>query len=467
MRPLRLRESQMRVGQPSSGASSKMRRLSVALSIAGRYSTEQIGMTRVRLAAIALGTMWVAVVTATLDGGGQLPDTYFDETSAPAVAYAAQQPHDAIAQLNEKLAAGSATLTYEHGSGYLRSVLSALDVPIESQLAVFAKTSAQARIISPVNPRTLFFNDRVVVGWPRGGFIEAAALDPQLGVIFYNLNQQASASPRFERGNGCLTCHVSFEATLGVPGMLLRSEAARADGVTMRQLGNEVVDHRLPLSKRWGGWYVTGRDVTVASRGNLLLRDETEEGFLTTPRAIAAETLHGKFDLAGYLSPYSDIVALMVFDHQLRMMNLLARMSWETRAAQTKPEAQTLIGAVAREVVDYMLFVDEAPLPGRIDGSSGFAERFSARGPKDSQDRSLYQLDLTTRLLRYPCSYMIYSDAFEGLPASARDAVYRRMYAVLSGAEQTPRYSRLSSSDRQAIVDILRATKRDLPTYFR
>ena len=424
-------------------------------------------MTRVRLAAIALGTMWVAVVTVTLDGGGQLPDTFFDETSAPAVAYAAQQPHDAIAQLNEKLAAGSTTLTYEHGSGYLRSVLSALDVPIESQLAVFSKTSAQARIISPFNPRTLFFNDRVVVGWPRGGFIEAAALDPQLGVVFYNLNQQASPAPRFERGNGCLACHVSFEATLGVPGMLLRSEAARADGVTMRQLGNEVVDHRLPLSKRWGGWYVTGRDVTVASRGNLLLRDETEEGFLTTPRAIAAETLHGKFDLAGYLSPYSDIVALMVFDHQLRMMNLLARMSWETRAAQTKPDAKTLIDAVAREVVDYMLFVDEAPLPGRVDGSSGFAERFSARGPKDSQDRSLYQLDLTTRLLRYPCSYMIYSDAFEGLPASARDAVYRRMYAVLSGAEQTPRYSHLSPTDRRAIVDILRETKRDLPAYFR
>jgi hypothetical protein len=422
-------------------------------------------MTRVRLAAVALA-MWVAVITVTLDGGGQLPDTFFDETSAPAVAYAAQQPHDAIAQLNEKLAAGSTTLTYEAGSGYLRSVLSALDVPIESQLAVFSKTSAQARIISPVNPRTLFFNDRVVVGWPRGGFIEAAALDPQLGVVFYNLNQQASASPRFERGNGCLACHVSFEATLGVPGMLLRSEAARADGVTMRQLGNEVVDHRLPLSKRWGGWYVTGRDVTVASRGNLLLRDETEEGFLTTPRAIAADTLRG-FDLAGYLSPYSDIVALMVFDHQLRMMNLLARMSWETRAAQTKPDAQALIDAVAREVVDYMLFVDEAPLPGRIDGSSGFAERFSARGPKDSRGRSLYQLDLTTRLLRYPCSYMIYSDAFEGLPAGARDAVYRRMYAVLSGADPTPRYSRLSRPDRRAIVDILRETKRDLPAYFR
>jgi hypothetical protein len=424
-------------------------------------------MTRVRVAAIAAGVIWVAVVAARLGAGGQLPDTFFEETSAPAVAYAAQQPHDAIAQLNEKLAAGSTTLTYEPGSGYLRSVLRALDVAVESQVAVFSKTSVQARIISPVNPRTLFFNDRVVVGWPRGGFIEAAALDPQLGVVFYILNQHASASPRFERGNGCLECHVSLEATLGVPGMLLRSEAARADGLTLRQLGNEVVDHRLPLSKRWGGWYVTGRDVTVASRGNLMLRDETDEGLLTMPKAIAAETLHGKFDLAGYLSPYSDIVALMVFDHQLHLMNLLARMSWEARAAEGKSDAAALVDGVAREVVDYMLFVDEAPLPTPVEGNSGFTERFSARGPKDSRDRSLYQLDLTTRLLRYPCSYMIYSDAFDGLPAGARDAVYRRMYAVLSGAEQTPRYSRLSPSDRRAIIDILHETKRDLPAYFR
>jgi len=114
-----------------------------------------------------------------------------------------------------------------------------------------------------------------------------------------------------------------------------------------------------------------------------------------------------------------------------------------------------------------MLFVDEAPLPARVDGNSGFAERFSARGPKDSQNRSLYELDLTTRLLRYPCSYMVYSDAFDGLSAAARDAVYRRMYAVLSGTEQAPRYSRLLPSDRRAIIDILRETKRDLPAYFR
>lgn len=424
-------------------------------------------MTRASLATLAAAIVWGVVVAARLGAGGQLPDTFFDDASAPALAYATEQPHDAVAQLNEKLAAGSTTLTYEPGSGYLRSVLSALDIPVESQLAVFSKTSVQAPIISPVNPRALFFNDRVVVGWPRGGFIEAAALDPQLGVVFYSLNQQASASPRFERGRGCISCHVSAEATLGIPGLLLRSEAVRSDGLTMRQLGNEVVDYRLPVSKRWGGWYVTGRDVTVASRGNLMLRDETDEGLLTMPKAIPSTTLEGKFDLVGYLSPYSDIVALLVFDHQLHMMNLLTRMSWETRAAEENSDAAPLVDSVAREVVDYLLFVDEAPLPSRVDGSSGFAERFAARGPKDSRGRSLYQLDLTTRLLRYPCSYMIYSGAFDGLPAVARDAIYRRMYAVLSGQDQTPRYSRLAASERRAIIDILRDTKPGLPEYFR
>jgi hypothetical protein len=62
---------------------------------------------------------------------------------------------------------------------------------------------------------------------------------------------------------------------------------------------------------------------------------------------------------------------------------------------------------------------------------------------------------------------MIYSAAFDGLPATARDAIYRRMYAVLSGQDRTPRYSRLEASDRRAIIDILRDTKPDLPEYFR
>jgi hypothetical protein len=198
-----------------------------------------------------------------------------------------------------------------------------------------------------------------------------------------------------------------------------------------------------------------------------MLTDRTAPVPSRRDATLTVGSLAQTVDVSTYPAASSDIVALMVFDHQLHMINLLARMSWETRAAEAKGDAKRLIDAVAREVVDYMLFVDEAPLPARVEGSSGFAERFSARGPKDSRDRSLYQLDLTTRLLRYPCSYMIYSDAFDQLPAAARDATYRRLYTVLSGSDGTPRYSRLSSSDRQAIIDVLRETKRDLPAYFR
>ena len=428
---------------------------------------EYADVRKASLAVAVAATLYVTSVVSQVAAGGQLPQTFFDEASIPAVAYATQQPHDPVAQLNEKLAAGSTTLAYERGSGYLRAVLNALAIPVESQIATFAKSSVQLPIISPANPRTLFFNDSVIVGWPRGGFIEAAAIDPQLGVEFYILNQQESAAPRFERGRGCVSCHLSSEATLDIPGLLLRSQAALANGQTMRQLGSEVVDHRLPLSKRWGGWYVTGRNVGVASLGNVMLSPPVETDAAVEPQTIALTTLRGKFDTDTYLSPYSDVTALMVFDHQVRMTNLLARMSWEARAAEGRADAAMLVDAVAREIVDYMLFVDEAPLTGRVEGSSGFAEWFSAQGPADAHGRSLRQLDLNERLLRYRCSYMIYSDAFDGLPRTAREAIYRRMYAVLSGQDQTPRYARLTATDRRTIIEILRDTKSGLPDYFR
>ncbi len=91
------------------------------------------------------------------------------------------------------------------------------------------------------------------------------------------------------------------------------------------------------------------------------------------------------------------------------------------------------LGNVINELVDYMLFLDEAPLKCKVAGTSGFAAGFAARGPVDSRGRSLRQLDLERRLMRYPCSYMIYSDAFEGLPAEAKAAIYRRMWLILSG----------------------------------
>ena len=126
-----------------------------------------------------------------------------------------------------------------------------------------------------------------------------------------------------------------------------------------------------------------------------------------------------------------------------------------------------LLPSTVTEIVDYLLFVDEAPLPGRVQGTSGFAEQVAQRGPFDQQGRSLRQFDLSRRLMRYPCSYLIYSPVFDALPAQPREAIYQRMWQILSGHERSGRYARLSESDRVAIVQILRDTKKGLPGYFR
>jgi len=119
-----------------------------------------------------------------------------------------------------------------------------------------------------------------------------------------------------------------------------------------------------------------------------------------------------------------------------------------------------------KALVDYMLFIDEAPIPGPLEGPTSFAKDFSARGPFDKKGRSLHQLDTRQRLLKYPCSYMIYSEAFDGLPAAAKSAVYARLWEVLSGKDTDKVYQRLSPADRDAIIEILRDTKKDLPDYF-
>ena len=121
----------------------------------------------------------------------------------------------------------------------------------------------------------------------------------------------------------------------------------------------------------------------------------------------------------------------------------------------------------ARALVDALLFIDEARLPEGLSGGFEFQTAFRARGPVDSKGRSLREFDLRSRLMRYPCSFLIYSDAFDALPSQARDASLKRLWAVLSGEDQDARYARLTRADRTAIVEILRETKKGLPEYFR
>jgi hypothetical protein len=259
--------------------------------------------------------------------------------------------------------------------------------------------------------------------------------------------------------------------------MLVRSVFPGPDGNPMRELGDYITDDRSPVEQRWGGWYVTGKTGSIRHMGNAIVTDAARPESMVADQTLNLKSLEGKFDTDGYLSPYSDVVALMVFEHQMHMVNLFTRVGWEVRfalyqertdkALRSHGVTDGLLRDTARELVDYMLFVDEAPLVDKIQGNSGFAETFSAEGPRDSKGRSLRQFDLQRRLMRHPCSYMIYSEAFDGMPDQAKEAAYKRMWQILSGEEKSHKYSKLSLADRQAIVTILRETKKGLPDYFK
>jgi hypothetical protein len=399
---------------------------------------------------------------------GQFAEISPDLVREPALQYFTRATTDPVAKLNASLRSGAVRLTFDATSGYLPSILDALHLPAESQMLIFSKTSVQSRWISPRTPRALYFNDTVTIGYiPGAEFLEFAAEDPQQGVIFYTLDQRPAEQPAIDRRDFCLSCH-NANATLDVPGMLVRSVVATASGNTVPRFGNYVADHRSPFVERWAGHYVTGRHGAMTHLGNATLVSSADPGALTTTETMNVESVKERFEAGRYVSPHSDIVALLVFEHQMRMTNLLTRIGWDTRLALEtgRSDAAAIVRRAANEVVDYMLMVEEAPLPDRVSGTSGFAGTFAAEGPVDRQGRSLRQLDLSARLLRYPCSYMIYADAFDALPSEARDAIYRRLWQVLSGEETGARYARLSAADRRAIVEILRDTKKNLPAYF-
>lgn len=389
----------------------------------------------------------------------------------PAIQYSTRPTRDAVARLNERLGKDELQLSFDGSSGYLRSVLALLDISPTSQTLVFSENSLQRAHISKATPRAIYFNDTTAVGWTNGAdSLEVAAQDATQGVVFYSLSQKPQAKPQFVRGAECFQCHLAAE-TSGVPGLFMMSMLPLSDNQHEYARG-WAMDHRTPIEDRWGGWYVTGTQVPLRHLGNVPVL-HVPRSYVRADVAPRLTTGNGAFDTSPYLTPHSDVVALMVLNHQLHMINVLTRLGWEARiAAHDMPAGPTAslpphVRDLARDLVNYLLFVDEAPLPSPVAGASAFAREFSSKGPHDGRGRSLRALDLNHRLLRYPCSFMIYTDAFDALPAAVKNLVYERMWEVLSGKETNKVYARLSLADRRAIVEILRETKKGLPEYFR
>jgi hypothetical protein len=416
--------------------------------------------------------LWVAILAmsaaaASLSAQAQIAvrnQGYMPYSDDP-INYRTDDVSDPVAKLQRQIDAGERTLIWDPAQGYLRSVLDLLHIPTDSQTLVFSKTSFQYPKITPDHPRALYYNDDVYVGKVHSGkAIELVAFDARQGAIFYLLDEHRVAKPVFQRAElDCTQCHIAA-GTRGIPGVLLRSVSARVDGTLLPGAPSYITDQDSPLRERWGGWYVSGKagdpGLTMANAAGA-----KRQAFDSQP-----------FKASDYLVPGSDAVALLVLAHQTQMHNLITLTNYKTRIALYnlgKQEAslpdttRRQWERPAEQLLRYLLFVNEAPLADlgaqQSLTASPFAQEFAARGRRDSRGRSLRDFDFVQRIFRYPCSYLIYSDAFDAIPGPAKDYVYHRLLQILTGQDQSEDFARLTPQDRRAVLEILLETKAGLP----
>ncbi|MES2789064.1 MAG: hypothetical protein V4719_05540 [Planctomycetota bacterium] len=407
-----------------------------------------------------------------------------DDFDREPINYTTSQPHDCISRLQQRLDQRETALKYTAEFGYLPSLLSELQVSTTTQMLVFSKTSLQRFRITPETPRAIYFNDEVYVGYCQDGeMLEISAVDPQLGMVFYTLQQHAEEPPKFVRQtDSCLLCHGSSQSH-GIPGNLVRSVYPDPGGFPILSSGSFRIDQTSAIEKRWGGWYVTGEHGTHKHLGNLIVHGKKEPEEIDNTQGHNVTDLSSRLNLKPYLTPHSDIVALMVLEHQTMAHNLIIQANFSTRQAlhyeamlnrelKEPPGnrwSSTLsrIRSVGDPLVKYLLFSGEAKLQSPLKGTAGFSEQFVKPGPRDPQGRSLRDFDLQTRLFKYPCSYLIYSAAFDALPADVRDYVLQRLWNVLDGKDTSADFAHLTEQDREAIREILVTTKPNLPAYWR
>lgn len=426
-----------------------------------KYSLTKIrGMARIVAGSIPQVTRAAALLLGIAAVAPALGQFRYD-VEYPMIGYGTTPPTDAFTRAME--AVDPDQLAHDPlGRGYLDAVLDALDIDPASQILVFSKTSLKQRFIDAENPRSLFFNDEVYVGFvPGSSTLEIGAMDPVLGPVFFDFAQDPAKQPRVKQETGrCLRCHDSYSMTGGgVPRFMLSSVYAGPDGNLVSHELSEITDTSTPLERRWGGLYVTGTHGAQKHLGNFVIRDVS----VLRGKEIAGignlTTLDSLVNLDGYVRQTSDIVALLVLEHQIEVQNRITRLNYDSRVALEKgPLDEAALDAMTQPLLDSLFMAHEAPLGAPVAGSTEYAENFVKRGPVDSQGRSLRDFDLQTRTFRYPLSYLVYSDAIAALADPVREHLFGRIRAVLENAPEAPEYPHLSADQRSAILGILRDT---------
>ncbi len=406
-----------------------------------------------------------------------------DEFEHEPIRYSKTTPRNRVSELQARIEKGAWSPDRRDGKARVLSVLEALEVPAESQVLVFSKTSQQNTRISPSTPRAIYFSDDCYVGWVQGGSIEIAVADERLGMVFYVLDPRAAGStPRFRRDRACLSCHGAGR-TERVPGVLVRSVFPSGSGFPFFSQGTFQTTHASPFRERWGGWYVTGTHGDMRHMGNVFARQI--EGGVELDRDAGANvtSLASRLHLDPYPRKTSDIVALMVLEHQVIAQNAIVRADFATRRALWRQEslrralgepvtralqgsALRIVQAEVERVLRKLLFSREALLTDRVRGSEGFVEAFRCGRRALSTGESLRDLDLRTRLFRHRLSYMIHSIAFDALPEQIRSRIYKRLWDILTGEDRSGEFAHLDAEERATILRVLRGTKRGLPAYW-
>ncbi len=365
----------------------------------------------------------------------------------------------------DDLQSGRLPLDRSSEKAYLIGLLEALEIPASSQMLVFSTTSLQLRFISPRNPRAIYFNEDLYLGYVPGGRIEIVSLDPVAGAVFYIFDIPRDQRPAVvERSDRCMNCHAASE-TGHVPGLVIKSVVPGPRGGSLESFRREETGHAIPFDQRFGGWHVTGTHGIRKHWGNLI-------GQLSPDGLITQDIPPGeRFDFSRYPVPTSDILAHLLHEHQAGFVNRVVEASYRARTyhredgATLTPDHERELDRQAEILARYLLFADEAPLPkGGIEGDPEYMKAFLKTRKKASNGLALKDFDLRTHLFRHRCSYMIYSAVFEGLPSKFKSRVYRKLGNALREDSPAKEFAYLPISEKRAIRTILRETLPDLRT---
>jgi len=392
--------------------------------------------------------------------------------------YFSKDAKDPTTLLMKRIQRGEVLITEANGKPLVERFLKELKLDKGTQVLVFSKTSLQRRAVSYNNPRAIYFNESVYLGWMPNGRIEIASFDPEIGPLFYFQRQlDDKTSPLFARTRSCLGCHAG-DATNFLPGSLGRSVYPDQTGRSIKSLDDyRRSGHHIPLHDRYGGWFVSGNHGTMRHMGNAIATRENGKVTIDRDQLANLEKLDRFFRTEAYPAPGSDIAALLVFDHQVTMHHRLVEAAYRARQSLFDSKldpGETDVSKLAKgrsieefmegrdKVIDYMLFREEIAIP-KVSCDPGFRRAFTANRLPDAKKRSLKDLRLDGRIFENRCSYMIYSPTFEHLPPMLKGAIYRRIHEILTAKKPVEGFEYLEQDEKQRILEILHATKDDLP----